>query len=123
MPVIHSERCDACGKCLHICAQTLFGRDDPSLAVLRIMQENGKTQVIGCMECGVCAEVCPEHAIRKTLRGVYKIDKAKCTGCGKCVEACPLGLMRMPEGSSAPEKCKKCAKCVLGCPNKVFAHK
>ena len=122
MPTIHSDRCDGCGKCLSSCAQKLFGVDDPELAALKIKKEGGQIQVIGCWECGECAKVCPEHAIRKSLRGVYVIHAKNCTGCGKCIDACPNGLIHMPEGHKTPEKCKKCAKCVMLCPNKVFTH-
>lgn len=44
-----------------------------------------------CTGCGACAVVCPEHAIKMLLEGVFSpyVDETKCIGCGKCVDVCP----------------------------------
>ena len=39
-----------------------------------------------CVECGICADVCPTDAI--SVNGKAVIDTEKCTGCGACVEEC-----------------------------------
>jgi ferredoxin len=39
-----------------------------------------------CVECGICADVCPTDAI--TVNGKAIIDPQLCTGCGACVEEC-----------------------------------
>ena len=122
-PVIHNERCNGCGKCMELCSEHLFGIKGPKLAAIRIEQTTDGYQVIGCWECGKCAQVCPQNAIKKTLFGVCKIDEKKCTGCGLCVDACPDGLMIFPNGFHTPQKCKKCAACVKHCPQKVFDHR
>ncbi len=41
-----------------------------------------------CIYCGVCAEVCPFHAI-KVHEDTWEYSKKKCFGCGACVDACP----------------------------------
>ena len=122
MPKVYEERCDGCGKCMELCSEYLFGTKNPDLAAIKIQKNGDSFKVTGCWECGKCAEACPEKAIKKTLRGVYKIDEKTCNGCGKCVEACPNGTMIFPEKCATPQKCKKCGKCVMGCPNKVFDH-
>jgi len=62
-----------------------------------------------CVNCGICQQVCPFHAIiyapvpcedvcpagaiQKGEDGKEKIDMEKCTLCGKCMEACPYGAV------------------------------
>lgn len=62
-----------------------------------------------CVNCGICQQVCPFHAIiyapvpcedvcpvdaiRKDDAGKEKIDMEKCILCGKCMEACPYGAV------------------------------
>lgn len=40
-----------------------------------------------CIECGACAEACPEQCI--TPGSPYKIDQSHCLRCGICQETCP----------------------------------
>jgi len=42
-----------------------------------------------CVQCGTCAENCPEEAITLDDSQNPTIDKEKCTECGTCVENCP----------------------------------
>ena len=42
-----------------------------------------------CVQCGTCAENCPEEAITLDDNQNPKVDKEKCTECGTCVENCP----------------------------------
>jgi ferredoxin len=44
-----------------------------------------------CTGCGVCADSCPENAIK--ISDVAKVDAKRCTGCGSCVDACPNGAI------------------------------
>ena len=41
-----------------------------------------------CMECGSCAEVCPEEAISEG-DGLYVIDQELCMECLACIDECP----------------------------------
>jgi len=50
-----------------------------------------------CVQCGVCAEVCPPEAISMSAKGVG-IDFRKCIRCYCCQEVCPEGAMRLQEG-------------------------
>jgi heterodisulfide reductase subunit A len=47
-----------------------------------------------CTACGVCAAVCPYHAIEggKEL-GSYHVIEAACQGCGTCVPECRFGAI------------------------------
>ena len=52
---------------------------------------NGRTAAVvdkeECVNCGICADVCPEEAI--VVDEIAVFDPRKCTGCGLCVEECP----------------------------------
>ena len=43
-----------------------------------------------CIECGTCAENCPDGAIEPG-DGKYVINPAKCIDCGTCSYSCPVG--------------------------------
>lgn len=46
-----------------------------------------------CVQCGVCVEVCPAHAITKE-RGFPRFDHSSCIKCYCCQEMCPHGAIR-----------------------------
>lgn len=45
-----------------------------------------------CLDCGLCAEVCPRKAV-SLLRGYAQIDTERCDGCRYCLEVCPQGAI------------------------------
>ncbi len=55
-----------------------------------------------CTGCGICADVCPHHAIKMTPRMAYPESvPLKCVGCMICVEQCPFIAIEVAEVSSA----------------------
>ena len=54
-----------------------------------------------CVNCGICANVCPEEAI--VMDEVAVIDPRKCNGCGLCVNECPNEAISLavPEGAAS----------------------
>lgn len=42
-----------------------------------------------CMKCGICANKCPENALKWEKGDIPKLDTSKCIGCGECVAVCP----------------------------------
>jgi uncharacterized protein len=50
-------------------------------------------QMDTCTYCGVCAEVCPFHAI-KVNEESWDYNEKACFGCGACVDACPLNALQ-----------------------------
>lgn len=45
-----------------------------------------------CTYCGICAEVCPFHAL-EVKKDDWTYKEKKCFGCGACVDACPTGAL------------------------------
>jgi heterodisulfide reductase subunit A len=50
-----------------------------------------------CSACGLCADVCPYHAIEvdKVKKVKAKVIEASCAGCGTCAAECPINAIRM----------------------------
>jgi len=47
-----------------------------------------------CTACGLCARVCPYHAIEGSKeQGYYRVIEAACQGCGACVPECKFGAI------------------------------
>lgn len=47
-----------------------------------------------CTACGLCARVCPYHAIEGSKeQGFYRVIEAACQGCGTCVPECNFGAI------------------------------
>lgn len=47
-----------------------------------------------CTACGLCARVCPYHAIEGGKeQGFYRVIEAACQGCGACVPECRFGAI------------------------------
>lgn len=47
-----------------------------------------------CVQCGLCAQVCPNGA-HTVAHGVHTIDRAACTACGACVKSCPQAALQL----------------------------
>ncbi len=70
------------------------------------MNSIAKIQKSICTGCGLCAIVCPHHAIIMTQDAegflTPEQNKQACTDCGLCLKGCPSVV----EGLSIPEECK-----------------
>ena len=93
---------------------------------------------LDCMGCGVCANVCPVHAVALNKKNVARVNRAVCTGCGACVKACPRNLIRLlPEENTLIPRCANpksaadarkecdvsciaCGLCVKNCPTNAI---
>ena len=67
----------------------------------KTMEAGGVVAIIDqeeCINCGICADICPEHAI--SMEEVTTIDDQRCTGCGLCMDECPnqaIGLIPLKD--------------------------
>jgi pyruvate ferredoxin oxidoreductase delta subunit len=51
-----------------------------------------------CINCGLCAKVCPEGIIfqdQKSVKPYYHADLGYCKGCGLCAAECPVKAIVM----------------------------
>ncbi|QWC00285.1 4Fe-4S dicluster domain-containing protein [Mycoplasmatota bacterium] len=87
-------------KCISVCPRNAITLDHNNKAII----DKDK-----CIECGLCAKVCPYNAIKNNQRPCIKackvdaikmdedrlavIDNNKCIQCGACVNQCPFGAM------------------------------
>jgi ferredoxin len=56
----------------------------------RIFQLRPQIKNLLCAKCGICAGICPKHAIRKNEHTGYPdIDHSSCIDCFCCLESCP----------------------------------
>jgi len=74
---------------------------DPRITAFESLDQCGSqcASCGACRDCGVCAAVCPESAIRKLEKenGSYEyvVDENRCIGCGFCAGACPCGVWNL----------------------------
>lgn len=49
-----------------------------------------------CTGCGLCAELCPTHAVEVTAGKAVIVRPADCTFCEICESYCPEGAIERP---------------------------
>ncbi len=51
-----------------------------------------------CTGCGICRDVCTEHAIKMSSKMAYPEPiSGKCTGCLNCVSECPFDAITVTQ--------------------------
>ncbi len=115
LPVIDSQLCTGCGKCVEACPRNLLVLIPRKAKVYPVREDAASSSFsngvyvgcsshhppkevvrvceVGCIACKKCEEVCPVEAI-KVVENLAVIDYDKCTSCGKCVEVCPRKIIK-----------------------------
>ena len=82
---------------------------------------------VGCIKCGICADICPFDAITVSKDRSAVIDQNKCHTCGLCVSVCPtsvISYVKTPlKVHVIEEKCKGCSICEQVCPVDAISGK
>jgi ferredoxin len=115
---VNRDKCTGCRLCLQICAIEHFSEINPKKAALRVeakFPDPGKYRPYVCIQCGKCAEVCPEDAIHQNEIGAFIVDRKKCTNCGECVDVCPVGVVFQHPDLDYVIICNFCMMCTEVC--------
>ncbi|MFQ5721133.1 MAG: DUF362 domain-containing protein [Candidatus Aminicenantales bacterium] len=55
------------------------------------MSWHWKLKIEDCTGCGICADICPEEALKMTRDMAYPEPiSGRCNGCLKCLKECPF---------------------------------
>ena len=79
--------------------------------------------IIKCIQCGLCARICPANAIKMYRKGGKRnpgINYARCVFCGFCVDVCPVDALAFTDVHDAAyysfEELEFCPNKLLGKP-------
>lgn len=120
LTVKKGAQCMACLECVRACSTAYYKEFHQDKAALTVIERNGAPKPMVCVQCGKCAEACPNGAITQNAKGVYMVNKKLCTGCGACKDACPFGVMVKVEDSEFASKCIACGLCAKKCPMEIL---
>ncbi len=115
---VNKSNCTGCRLCTQICAMEHFNEINPKKAALRIeakFPEPGTYKPFVCIQCGKCAEACPQESISQNDIGAFIVDKEKCINCGVCVEVCPNSVVFQHPDLDHVIICDFCMKCTELC--------
>jgi ferredoxin len=126
LPLIHPDKCTACGKCVAACPKQVIELAQASKAVVISCHSRDKGAdtkkkcQVGCIACGICVRTCPVEAI-KIDNNLARIDHGKCIVCGLCVKKCPTSAIKdhiplRPKAFIDPAKCAGIDVCAKVCP-------
>ncbi|HNU74292.1 MAG: NADP-reducing hydrogenase subunit HndC [Deltaproteobacteria bacterium ADurb.BinA179] len=133
LPHVIESLCTGCGKCIDACPRSIIqliprsGNYYVGCISKDIAKDMKPLCKVGCIKCGICADICPFEAITVSKDASAVIEQSKCNRCGLCVSVCPTGIIaavRMPgKVRISPEKCKGCSICEQVCPVEAISGK
>ncbi len=98
LPIIDTNKCRACQKCIKICPKNVVHLilKEKHVKVRCSSHDRGNVVVhvcsVGCIACKKCEKVCSFDAIH-VIDNLAVIDYKKCTECLECVKACPRHII------------------------------
>jgi len=102
LPVVHEDKCTACGKCIAVCPKKLFSLV-PVTKVYAVRCKScdfGKKVMdvcsVGCIACRKCEKACPVKAIQ-IIDNLAVIDYNICDNRGDCFRICPVKTIAKKE--------------------------
>lgn len=125
IPVIDSDKCVACGKCIEACPKNIIVLWPVTRKVIVACSSKDKGGIarkacsVACIGCRKCVKVCPVDAI--IMDGfLARINPDKCINCGLCASECPTGAIidGIPVRAKAfiDTTCIGCTLCTRVCP-------
>lgn len=110
------SKCVGCYACYVACLDAHYQAEDEHAISFRSIQkytdkehEFEKKICVGCIHCGKCMQVCPQHAIYQDEETQFiLVNQELCTGCKLCEKACPLHVIQFDKAG----KITKCDGCV-----------
>ncbi len=118
LPHVNIDTCTGCGKCVEACPRGIIALvpKTGTYCVSCISEDTPKDMKkicsVGCIKCGICADVCPFEAITAEKGKAALIDQDRCRKCGLCTGVCPVGVIA---GRTVPEKARIIPGACIGC--------
>jgi len=110
--------CIACQKCVKAC----------KFDAIKVENNVAKIDYSKCVNCMMCAEVCPTKTIYANFAKRKKafIDEDKCIGCTICLKHCNFTAIEgelKAKHKVLDDKCVGCGQCALKCPKNAIEMK
>ena len=96
--------CIACKKCEKNCP----------VDAIHVVDNIALIDYSKCINCGICASVCPSHSIIDNIGERPRYEITECIGCTLCAKKCPVGAITGEKKQMHvidQEKCVHCGIC------------
>lgn len=81
--------CRLTGECYHYITTRRLKQASKGVSSLELFEINQEQ----CIQCGICAKVCPVGALSLGANGIEEPFPQACISCGHCVAVCPTSAI------------------------------